>query len=124
MEIISTKNAPEAIGPYSQATISGNVVYTSGQIAIDPMTNEFISGNIIQQTERVLKNLEAVLFAAGANRNDVLICNVYLKKMDDFGEFNKVYADFFGDHRPARVTIEVSRLPKDALVEISAIAEI
>ncbi len=124
MRIISTENAPKAIGPYSQGIISGNMIFVSGQIAIDPVTNQFIGGDIVIQTKRSLSNIDAILSNAGSSKNKILKCNVYLTDLNMFNDFNNVYSDFFGEHKPVRVTIEVSRLPKNALVEITAIAEL
>ena len=123
MKIIHTTDAPEAIGPYSQGVIAANLVFTSGQIAIDPATNRFLDGDIKAQTERVLKNISAILESAGTSMKNVILCNVYLKNLDDFAAFNDVYEKFFPENPPARVTVEVKNLPKDALVEISAVAE-
>jgi 2-iminobutanoate/2-iminopropanoate deaminase len=124
MRIISTEKAPKAIGPYSQGIISGNMIFVSGQIAIDPVTNQFIDGDIGTQTKRSRSNIEAILSNAGSSKNKILKCTVYLTDLNMFNDFNNAYSDFFGEHKPARVTIEVSRLPKNALVEISAIAEL
>jgi len=124
MRIISTEKAPKAIGPYSQGIISGNMIFVSGQIAIDPVTNRFIGGDIGIQTKRSLSNIEAILSNAGSSKNKISKCIVYLTDLNMFNDFNNAYSDFFNDHKPARVTVEVSRLPKNALVEISAIAEL
>ena len=120
-EIISTPNAPQAIGPYSQAVACGNMLFVSGQIAIDPAVGEVIEGDIEAQTEQVLKNLSAIIAAAGMELEDVVKCSCFLKNMDDFVRFNQVYASYFGEILPARETVQVSRLPKDVLVEVSAI---
>jgi 2-iminobutanoate/2-iminopropanoate deaminase len=122
-DTIATKNAPQAIGPYSQAIRSGGFVYTSGQIAIDPATGNVIEGDVAAQTERVLLNLAAVLTAAGSSLNKVVKTTVFLKSMGDFVTMNEIYGKHFGAHRPARSTVEVARLPKDVLVEIDVIAE-
>ena len=119
---IHTDDAPAAIGPYSQAMSAGPWVFCSGQIALDPSTGELLAGNITEQTRLVLKNLVAVLHAAGCTVADVVKCDVFLKDMNDFAAMNAVYAEVFGDSRPARAAVEVSRLPKDVDVEISAIA--
>jgi len=124
MRAISSKNAPDAIGPYSQAVASGSLLFISGQIAIDPATNQMIDGDISTQTDRVLKNIDAVLVAAGTNRQKILSCTVYLRNLADFAAFNMRYAEFFGKHKPARATVEVGNLPKGALIEISAISEL
>jgi 2-iminobutanoate/2-iminopropanoate deaminase len=124
--IISTDKAPQMIGAYSQAIASDKLrmVFCSGQIAIDPESNNMIPGGIREQTERVIRNVEAVLNAAGSDMSRVLKVTVFLKSMDDFPDFNEVYAGFFGSSPPARATVEVSGLPKSALIEMDAIAEI
>ena len=124
---VFTDNAPKAVGPYSQAIRSGNFVYTAGQAALDPTTQQLISGGITEQTRRTLENLKAVLEAAGTTLDRVVKANVYLKDMNDFAAMNAVYAEYLapqGVVAPARTTIEAARLPKDALVEIELIAEI
>jgi 2-iminobutanoate/2-iminopropanoate deaminase len=121
-EIISTKDAPQAIGPYSQAIKANGFVFTSGQVAIDPATQQVVSGDIGAQTERVLRNLSEVLEAAGSGLGKVLRCTVFLKNMNDFAAMNQVYAKYFSSAPPARSTVEVARLPKDVLVEIDVIA--
>lgn len=121
-EIIFTTSAPAAIGPYSQGICAGNLVITSGQIPIDPATGAFVEGGIRQQTRQSLKNVEAVLAAAGLSMADVIKTTVFLKDMNDFAAMNEVYATFFTANPPARSAVEVARLPKDALVEIEAIA--
>lgn len=121
-EIISTPNAPAAIGPYSQAVRVGNTVYCSGQIPIDPETGSLLLGSVEEQTERVLENLIAVLAAAGLTLANVVKCTVFVADMDDFGRVNGVYGRYFPSDPPARATVEVSRLPKDVAVEISCIA--
>ncbi len=123
-EIISTKNAPGAIGPYSQGVRAGNMVFVSGQIPIDPETGEFVSGEIIEQTEQVLKNLRAVLEAAGSGLENVVKTTVFLVEMNDFAAMNEVYGRYFSDNKPARATVEAARLPRDARVEIECIAVI
>ncbi len=122
MRIITTEKAPKAIGPYSQAIMANSMLFISGQIAIEPKTNQFIGGDIITQTKRVLENIQSILIDAGSSKDRVLFCTVYMKNLDDFAAFNEVYASFFGEHHPARATVEVSNLPKGALIEISAIA--
>ena len=119
---VFTDKAPKAVGPYSQAIRSGNFVYTAGQAALDPTTQQLISGGITEQTRRTLENLKAVLEAAGTTLDRVVKANVYLKDMNDFAAMNGVYAKFFPSEPPARSTVEVARLPKDCLVEIDAIA--
>ena len=122
MEKVQTDSAPCAIGPYSQAIRSGNMLFCSGQIPIDPATGEIIEGDIGQQTRRVLENLAAVLAAAGASLSNVVKTTVYLADMGDFVAMNEVYATFFDDPAPARAAVQAARLPKDARVEIDAIA--
>ena len=121
-EVVSTKDAPQAIGPYSQATKANGFVFTSGQIAIDPSTQQVITGDIAAQTERVLRNLSEILEAAGSGLGKVVRTTVFLKDMNDFAAMNAVYGKYFGSAAPARSTVEVARLPKDVLVEIDAIA--
>jgi 2-iminobutanoate/2-iminopropanoate deaminase len=121
-DVISTPDAPKAIGPYSQAIRANGFVFVSGQVAIDPATQQVISGDISAQTERVMKNLSAILEAAGSNLTNVLRCTVFLKSMNDFAAMNAVYGKYFDSAPPARSTVEVSRLPKDVLVEIDVIA--
>lgn len=123
-EIISTENAPGAIGPYSQAIKTGGLVFCSGQIPIDPATGNFVSENVAEQTEQVLKNLEAVLKAAGTSLAGVVKTTVFLADMNDFGEMNEVYGKFFSDNKPARATVQAARLPRDARVEIDCIATV
>ena len=119
---IHTDAAPEAIGPYSQAMTLGNLVFTAGQIALDPGTMEIVGDDVAAQTERVLQNLRAILEKAGSELGSVLKTTVYLADMDDFAAMNEVYGRHFGDHRPARSTVAVRTLPKDVRVEIDAIA--
>ena len=121
-QVVDTDSAPKAIGPYSQAVKVGNFIFTSGQIAIDPEKNELISGGIQEQTRRVLENLKAVLEAAGSSLENVVKTTVYLSDINEFSAMNEVYAQFFETAKPARATVEVSRLPKDVKVEIDAIA--
>ncbi len=118
---ISTLNAPQAIGPYSQAYIHNGVIYTSGQIALTPQ-GEFIDGDITAQSTQVLNNLKAILESAGSNLQKVIKTSVFLSDMEHFNALNAVYAEFFGSHKPARSTIAVKTLPKNALVEIECIA--
>ena len=122
MDIIATDKAPKAIGPYSQAVMVGNVIYTAGQIALDPGTMQIVGQDVAQQTDRALKNLAAVLEQAGSSLQHVLKTTVFLADMADFPAMNEVYARHFGDHRPARSTVAVKSLPKDARVEIDAVA--
>ena len=121
-KFIQTTDAPAAIGPYSQAVVAGEWLFASGQIPIDPGTGELIVGGIAEQTERVMKNLAAVLQEAGLPLDRVVKTTVYLADMQTFGEMNEVYAKHFGDHRPARATVEVAALPKNVGVDIDAIA--
>ena len=121
-EVISTPDAPKAIGPYSQAIRANGLVFISGQVAIDPATQQVIEGDVTVQTERVMKNLAAILSAAGSSVEQVLRCTVFLKSMNDFAAMNAVYGKYFSSGPPARSTVEVSRLPKDVLVEIDVIA--
>jgi 2-iminobutanoate/2-iminopropanoate deaminase len=121
-EIISTKDAPQAIGPYSQAIKANGFIFVSGQVAIDPATAEVIAGDVAAQTDRVLRNLSQILEAGGSGLGKVVRCGVFLKSMNDFGRMNEVYGKYFSSAPPARSTVEVSRLPKDVLVEIDAIA--
>ncbi len=120
--IISTVNAPSAIGPYSQANQVGNLVFTSGQIPLDPETMKVVEGGISEQTEQVMKNLLAVLNAAQASASTVVKTTCFIKDMDDFVAFNEVYGKYFPESAPARSCVEVARLPKDVLVEVEAIA--
>lgn len=122
MDIVSTKDAPNAIGPYSQAIIHGGLVYCSGQVALHPTSMEVVAGDVVEQTRRVFQNLAAVLEAAGSSLQHVIKTTVYLADMGEFPQMNEEYAKHLGDHRPARATVEVSRLPKDVRVEIDAIA--
>jgi 2-iminobutanoate/2-iminopropanoate deaminase len=121
-EIISTKDAPQAIGPYSQAIKANGFVFTSGQIAIDPATQQVIDGDVAVQTDRVLRNLSEILEAAGSGLGKVVRATVFLKNMGDFAAMNGVYGKYFSSAPPARSTVEVARLPKDVLVEIDVIA--
>ena len=121
-EIIQTARAPKAIGPYSQAIKANGLVFASGQIPIDPGTGEFVPGGIAEQTDQVLKNLSAVLEAAGSGLDRVIKTTVFLADMQEFSAMNEVYGKFFEQQPPARATVEASRLPRDAKVEIEAIA--
>ncbi|MEJ7847599.1 MAG: RidA family protein [Pyrinomonadaceae bacterium] len=123
-EIISTEAAPGAIGPYSQAIKTGNMIFCSGQIPIDPATGEFVSGDIAEQTEQVLKNLKEVLKAAGSDLNGVVKTTVFLADMGDFTAMNEVYGRYFDENKPARATVQAARLPRDARVEIDCIAAV
>ena len=121
-EIISTENAPGAIGPYSQAVKTGGMIFCSGQIPIDIATGEFVSGGVAEQTEQVLKNLSAVLEAAESSLNNVVKTTVFLADMNDFKAMNEVYAKYFSDNKPARATVQAAGLPRGARVEIDCIA--
>ncbi|AKM17423.1 RidA family protein [Geobacillus sp. FSL K6-0789] len=121
MKKVETTNAPQAIGPYSQAIIVNNMVYSSGQIPLTP-EGEMVKGDIQAQTHQVFQNLKAVLEAAGASLDTVVKTTVFLKSMDDFAAMNEVYSQYFPNHKPARSCVEVARLPKDALVEIEVVA--
>lgn len=124
MKTIHTDSAPAPIGPYSQAIASGDTLYISGQIPIDPATGQAVSGDLAAETHQVMKNLGAVLQAAGTDFSKVIKCSIFLLDMDSFSEINEVYGSYFGNHHPARETVEVSRLPAGARVEISAIASL
>ncbi len=119
---IQTDRAPRAIGPYSQAIKAGGFLFASGQIPIDPESGQFVAGGIEEQTEQVLKNLSAVLQAAGSSLDRVVKTTVFLADMDEFARMNEVYGKFFTENPPARATVEAARLPRDARVEIEAIA--
>ena len=120
--IVHTDKAPAAIGPYSQGVIAGNLLFTAGQIAIDPATGQIVQGDVTAQTERVMRNLTAVLENAGTSWSDVVKTTVYLQDMADFPRVNEVYGRMIGDARPARSTVQVSGLPRGVLVEIDAVA--
>jgi len=121
-QIIATDRAPRAIGPYSQAVRAGNLVFASGQIPIDPATGEFVAGGIAEQTDQVLRNLTSVFAAAGVELNQIVKTTVFLADMEDFAAMNEVYGRFFVEQPPARATVQAARLPRDATVEIEAIA--
>ena len=123
-KVVKTDAAPGALGPYSQAIVAGGVVYCAGQIPLDPATGNIVSGGIAQQTEQVLKNLRAVLKAAGSDLDRAVKTTVFLKDMNDFGAMNEVYGrpEYFGSAAPARSTVQVARLPRDASVEIEVVA--
>lgn len=123
-EIINTKNAPEPIGPYSQAIKYNDTVYVSGQIALDPKSGELINGSLKIETRQVLKNLDAILTASGSSINNVIKCSIFITDMDSFGEINAIYGEYFSANPPARETVEVSGLPKGVRVEISCIAHV
>ncbi len=121
-EVISTKNAPQAIGPYSQAIKANGFVFVSGQVPIDPATQQIIAGDVTAQTDRILRNLTQILEAAGSSLAKVVRSGVFLKNMNDFAAMNEAYGKYFTTAPPARTTVEVARLPKDVLVEIDVIA--
>ncbi|HYV76194.1 MAG TPA: RidA family protein [Candidatus Binatia bacterium] len=121
-QVISTDRGPKAIGPYSQAVRANGLVFLSGQIPLDPNTQQLISGDIAAQTERALQNISGILEAAGSSIGQVIKTTVFLKDMNDFAAMNEVYGRYFTAHPPARSTVEVARLPKDVLVEIEVIA--
>jgi len=123
-EVVSTENAPGAIGPYSQAIKANGMVFCSGQIPIDPSTGQFVSDGVAEQTEQVFKNLIAVLEAAGTDLGRVVKTTVFLADMNDFAAMNEVYGRFFNDNKPARATVQAARLPRDAKVEIECIATV
>ena len=123
MNAISTKKAPAAIGPYSQAIRVGNIVYTSGQIPLDPATGAFVEGGIKEQTRQALTNIKAILEEAGTSMDSVVKTTVFMANMDDFADMNAVYAEFFTEPYPARSVVAVKTLPKGALIEIEVIAE-
>ncbi len=125
VQAVQTDNAPAAIGPYSQATISGNLVFVSGQIPLDPDTGKLIQDDIQSQTRQVLDNITAILDAAGSSMDRVIKCEVFLDNMSNFASVNEIYGSYFpGDVRPARQVVEAARLPKNVGVEISCIAEL
>jgi 2-iminobutanoate/2-iminopropanoate deaminase len=122
VRITHTEKAPAAIGPYSQGVIAGNLLFTAGQIALDPATGQIVQGDVTVQAERVMKNLAAVLESAGTSWSEVVKTTVYLQDMADFPRVNEVYGRMIGDARPARSTVQVSALPRGVLVEIDAVA--
>jgi 2-iminobutanoate/2-iminopropanoate deaminase len=121
---VQTENAPAAIGPYSQAIVHGGLVFTAGQIPLDPASMQIVEGDVAVQTEQVMKNLQAVLQAAGSDLSRVLKTTVFLRDMNDFVAMNEVYGRAFGDHKPARSTVQAARLPRDVSVEIEVIAAV
>ena len=122
MNLLHTDRAPKAIGPYSQAVRAGNLLYTSGQIPLDPETGELVTGSFEAMVRRVFDNLAAVLESGGASFRHVVKTTVFLKSMSDFAVLNGIYAEYFGDHKPARSTVAVAELPKGALVEVEMVA--
>lgn len=123
MKVIHSENAPAAIGPYSQAIVVGNMLYTSGQIPLRA-DGSLVEGDITVQTQQVIKNLTAILLAAGGQLSDVVKTTVFLKNLDDFTAMNNVYAEAFGQHKPARSTVQVAKLPRDVLIEVEVIAQL
>lgn len=121
-KIVNSSKAPEPIGPYSQAVLSGNTLYVSGQIPLNSALGNLISGTIEEETDQVMKNLEAILNEAGGDMSNIVKCSIFVKEMNDFARINETYGKYFPNNPPARETVEVSRLPKDARVEISCIA--
>jgi 2-iminobutanoate/2-iminopropanoate deaminase len=121
-DIVLTDRGPKPIGPYSQGVKINGFLYVSGQVALDPKTNEFVGGDIRQQTERVIENLRGIVEAGGSKLNHIVKTTVFLKNMDDFSAMNEIYGKYFSSTPPARSTVQVARLPKDALVEIEVIA--
>ncbi|MDY0074426.1 MAG: RidA family protein [Acholeplasmataceae bacterium] len=122
MKTIQTDQAPKAVGPYSQAVLAKDTLYVSGQLPFDPITNSLISEDIKDQTKKSLTNVLAIVKASGMNLENIVRCTVYMKDLSAFSYMNEVYQQFFGNHKPARVTVEVSRLPKDVKIEIDCIA--
>jgi len=123
-EFVYSKNAPQPIGPYSQAIKLNNLIYSSGQIALNPQTGQIVDGDIKAQTKQTLENIKAILKAGGSDISKVIKVTVYLKNIGDFTGMNEVYSEYFGESKPARSTIEAARLPKDSLIEIDVVAEI
>lgn len=121
-KVITSKNAPAPIGPYNQAILAGNTLYVSGQIALDPASGNMVNADIVAETTQVMKNLKAILEEAGADFTKVVKCSIFVKDLNNFATINKVYGEYFVSDAPARETVEVARLPKDANVEISCIA--
>ena len=121
-QVIQTNNAPQALGPYSQAILANDTLYVSGQIAINPATGELVNGTVEEQTRRVLENVKAIVEAAGMTLDNVVKTGVFIKNMDDFAAINAIYAQYFVGATPARACVEVARLPKDVLIEMEAIA--
>ena len=124
LKTVQTDRAPAAIGPYSQGVVANGLLFTAGQIAIDPATGQVVAGGVVEQTERVMANLRAILDAAGATWNDVVKTTVYLHDMNDFPVVNDAYAKALGSARPARSTVQVSALPRNVLVEIDAVVKV
>lgn len=123
-QIVSTPSAPKAIGPYSQAVLHNGLAFLSGQIPLDPVTNQIVDGDVVRQTERVLENVKAVLEACGSSLDRVLKTTVFLKDMGEFAKMNEVYGRYFPENAPARSTVEAARLPRDVRVEIEVVAAV
>lgn len=121
-KIITSKNAPAPIGPYNQAVLAGNTLYVSGQIALDPVSGDMVNADIVAETQQVMKNLKAILAEAGTDFTKVVKCSIFVKDLNNFATINRIYGEYFTAEAPARETVEVARLPKDANVEISCIA--
>ena len=121
--VINSPHAPAPIGPYSQAVKAGELLFVSGQVAIDPQTNDMVDQDIQAETHQVMRNLGAILETAGLNYTHIIKCSIFVRSMDDFASINEAYGEYFPEHAPARETVEVSRLPKDVGVEISCIAQ-
>jgi 2-iminobutanoate/2-iminopropanoate deaminase len=124
LKIVNTENAPAPIGPYNQSVIHNGTLFISGQIAIDPTTSNLIEGSVEDETHQVMKNIAAILTAAGSSWDKVIKCSIFLDNMDNFGKVNEVYGSYFGDHYPARECVEVAKLPKSVQVEISVVAAV
>ncbi|WP_180339349.1 Rid family detoxifying hydrolase [Peptoniphilus catoniae] len=122
LEFTYTKKAPEAVGPYSQGAVAGGLIFTSGQLSFIPETGELILDDIKKATLQSLNNVKSIVESAGSSVDKIVKVNIFLKDINDFTEVNEVYADFFGDHKPARSCVEVAKLPKDGIIEIEAIA--
>lgn len=122
MKIINTDKAPQAIGPYSQAIVKDNILFASGQIPLDPITQQIVEGSIEDQTKQILKNINEIITAANFSINDIIKTTIFLTDLNNFGAVNKIYGDFFNGHKPARSTVEVSKLPKNVQIEIEIIA--
>lgn len=119
---VSTNKAPKAIGPYSQGIKTGNMIFTSGQLGVNPKTGEFVNNNIEEETNQSLENLKSIIEEAGGTLEDIVKVTIFITSMENFSKINKIYGDFFGSHKPARSCIEISKLPNDGNVEIEAIA--
>jgi len=124
MEIINTEKAPKAIGPYSQAVVANNLIFVSGQIPFVPATMKLVSDDIGEQTRQCIENIKAILESKNVSLSNVVKCSVFIKDMNDFGKINEIYAEYFGETKPARACVEVARLPRDVKIEIEAIAVI